>query len=112
MLRHWPTRPRPATRCVRRLTAMAGGQFRQPNDPNGSTGFGRALSSVKRGPVTIPRRGGFQPGRARMGAGMKPRSPAQDSSAAGPDRGSGSDDARPAALAPGALSPVISSPGA
>ena len=27
---------------------MAGGQFRQPNDPNGPTGFGRALSSVKR----------------------------------------------------------------
>jgi hypothetical protein len=48
VLRHWPTRPRPATHRVRRLTAMAGGQFRQPNDPNGPTGFGRALSSVKR----------------------------------------------------------------
>jgi hypothetical protein len=33
---------------------MAGGQFRQPNDPNGPTGFGRALSSVKRpNPVVI-----------------------------------------------------------
>jgi hypothetical protein len=27
---------------------MAGGQVRQPNDPNGPTGFGKALSSVKR----------------------------------------------------------------
>ncbi len=54
MLRHWPARPGPATHRVRRLTAMAGGQFRQPNDPNGPTGFGRALSSVKRpNPVVI-----------------------------------------------------------
>ena len=59
---------------------MAGGQFRQPNDPNGPTGFGRALSSVKRpNPLVIARRWRYE-------------------RAAVPDGDSGSDDARPAAF--------------
>lgn len=48
MLRHWPPRPRPAIHRIRLLTAVAGGQFRQPNDPSGPAGFGKALTSVKR----------------------------------------------------------------